>query len=119
MEFSCIKRVIQAPKPEPKYTQATPEELKNGGPFDVGHNRTLASGETQSDTATVHGEAYPVVFDSIVHFAGEKQGLGRCSICRDNARERWALKATDDHGVKKWCAICLRDAFGIKLGAVI
>ena len=119
MEFSCIKKVIQSPKPEVKYTQATPEELKNGGPFDAAQNRTLAPGETHSETVTVQGGSFPVVFDSIVNFAGEKQGLGRCSICRDNARERWALKASDDHGVKKWCAICLRDAFGIKLGAVI
>jgi hypothetical protein len=113
MEFTRIKAVVAAPEPETRYSTPTAEEIAAGGPLDPEGGRTLAPGESWAKPVEARGGSYPARFEGLVQFTVEPCDAGRCAQCRDNARKRFTVRATDQHGMRKWCPGCLRDKYGI------
>ena len=113
MEFTRFKTVVAAPSPEVRYATPSPEELAAGGPLDADRGRHLASGEAYASPVAAQGGSWPATFDSAVQFVIEPCDPGRCAQCRDNSRKRFSVRATDQHGMRKWCPFCLEAKLGV------
>jgi hypothetical protein len=101
MDFVRFKFVLAAPRPEARYLAASDEEVQAGAPRDP--------------SRTIEGTAgaWPATFEALVRVGIERCDAGRCAQCRDNSRVRYVLRASDQHGIKKWCAGCLREWYAI------
>jgi hypothetical protein len=100
-EFVRFKFVLEGPRPQVRYFDGSDDERRDGAP------------RASTQTLVTDTGSWPATFERAVTVSVESCDAGRCANCRDNARVRYVLRSTDQHGIKKWCAPCLREHWAI------